>query len=78
MSILTIIKSKNAVNIEFTANKMILFLEDGREVAVPLEWFPRLRDASVKELTNWRFIGKGEGVHWEDLDEDLLVENLIN
>jgi len=67
MSILTINKSKNAVNLVFTEDKMILFLEDGREVAVPLEWFSSLRNASNKELNNWRF-----------MDEDLLVENLIN
>lgn len=78
MSVLTMNKSKNAVNLIFTEDKMILFLEDGREVAVALEWFSSLRNASSKELNNRRFIGKGEGVHWEDLDEDLLVENLIN
>jgi hypothetical protein len=78
MSVLAINKSKNAIDLHFTEDKMILFLEDGREVSVPLEWFERLRNATLKQLNNWRFIGKGEGIHWEDLDEDLLVENLIN
>jgi hypothetical protein len=57
---------------------MIVVLEDGREMSIPLEWFERLRNASQSQLKNWRLIGKGEGIHWEDLDEDLLVENLFN
>ncbi|MEZ5050100.1 MAG: DUF2442 domain-containing protein [Saprospiraceae bacterium] len=56
---------------------MILFLTDGREIAIPIEWFPTLRDASPEDLNNWRFIGNGIGIHWETLDEDLLVENLV-
>ncbi|RCW30059.1 DUF2442 domain-containing protein [Marinilabilia salmonicolor] len=77
MSILKIKKSTNAVNLWFDDRKLHLVLEDGREVSVPLEWFPLLRDASSKQLSNWRFIGDGEGIHWEDLDEDLLVEALL-
>jgi hypothetical protein len=77
MSILKIKKSTNAVNLWFDDLKMHLVLEDGREIIVPLEWFPLLRDASSKQLSNWRFIGDGEGIHWEDLDEDLLVEALL-
>jgi hypothetical protein len=51
---------------------------DGREVSIPLEWFSSLREASEAELNNWRLIGGGEGIHWEDLDEDLLVGELIS
>ena len=57
---------------------MIVFLEDGREVSVPLEWFPRLRNATPKQLKKWRFIGNGEGIHWEELDEDISVERLLD
>jgi len=78
MSILTINKSHNAVDVSFSESKMIVFIEDGREVAVPLEWFPKLRNATDKELKNWRFIGNGEGIHWEDLDEDVSVERLLD
>jgi Protein of unknown function (DUF2442) len=77
MSILTINKSKNAINVAFENSKMILFLEDGRELSIPLEWFPRLRKATDEQLNKWRFIGKGEGIHWEEIDEDILVENLL-
>lgn len=77
MSILSINKSKHATHLRFTSDKMVVSLEDGRELSIPLEWFPRLRDAKIQQLNNWRFIGKGEGVHWEDLDEDILIENLL-
>ncbi len=78
MSIWATTKSYNATNLSFTEDKMIVFLEDGRELAVPLEWFPNLRDATNEQLTNWRFIGKGEGIHWPELDEDILVERLLD
>ncbi|OOG77855.1 DUF2442 domain-containing protein [Algoriphagus sp. A40] len=78
MSTLTNLKSNQAVNLSFSKEKMVIFMEDGREIGIPLEWFPRLRDASQEELENWRFIGNGEGIHWEDLDEDLLVSELVS
>jgi len=52
-------------------------LEDGREIANPVDWFPRLQDASEAERNNWRLIGSGEGIHWESIDEDILVEGLL-
>ena len=78
MSFSTIIKSHNAVNLSFSEEKMTIFLEDGRELAIPLEWFKRLRNANLQQLNNWRFIGKGEGIRWDELDEDILVENLLD
>jgi len=77
MSILAINKSNKAVSISFTESKMMLFMEDGREIAFPLEWFPKLKNASSEQLNKWRFIGDGEGIHWPDLDEDLSVEKLL-
>ena len=77
MSFSVISKSKNAIDIVFSDSKMIVFLEDGRELAVPLEWFPRLRKATEEQLKKWRFIGKGQGVHWEEIDEDISIENLL-
>ena len=67
-----------AVEVWFEEQKLIVRIEDGREVAVPLEWFPKLRDATPGELNNWSFIGNGIGIHWEDLDEDLSIRGLLN
>lgn len=78
MSILAIKKTKSANDISFEENKMIVFFEDERELAIPLEWFPRLREATASQLKKWRFIGNGEGIHWSELDEDILIENLLD
>ncbi|MBL1280214.1 MAG: DUF2442 domain-containing protein [Fluviicola sp.] len=77
MSILLINKSRFANDIKFSANRMTIFFEDGRELSVPLEWFPRLKKATLSQLKKWRFIGDGEGIHWEELDEDISIENLL-
>ena len=78
MSILTINTSSIATNIQFADNTIVVALEDGREISIPLERFPKLRDAHKQQLENYRFIGQREGVHWEDLDEDILIQNLLN
>ena len=66
-----------ATDVHFEADKMNLQLSDGRVISVPLEWFPALRKATAKQRNNWRLIGKGVGIHWEDLDEDLSVEGTL-
>jgi hypothetical protein len=52
-------------------------LSDGRSISVPLNWYPRLLHGTHEERSLWQLIGKGEGIHWPDLDEDISVENLI-
>lgn len=78
MNTLTKLKSNLATDVSFADGKIIVSLQDGREVSIPLEWFSSLREASESELNNWRLIGGGEGIPWEDLDEDLLVCELIS
>jgi Protein of unknown function (DUF2442) len=63
--------------VSFEDEVLQVFLSDGREIRVPLEWFPKLRDASPEERAHWRLIGKGIGIHWPDLDEDLSLEGLL-
>lgn len=64
-------------NVHFTKASLLFVLADGREISAPLEWFPRLRDATDNERQNWRFIGNGLGVHWPSIDEDISVKTLI-
>ncbi len=52
-------------------------LSDGRVVVVPLTWFPRLADGTPVERSNWQLIGRGEGIHWPNLDEDISVESML-
>ena len=67
-----------ALNVRFTDDALIVALSDGREISAPLEWFPRLRDATSKQRKNWRLIAKGIGIHWEDVDEDIAVSTLLS
>lgn len=66
-----------AQSVEFTDDELVVHLVDGRTIRVPLEWFPRLRDASAAALREWRFIGQGVGIHWPKLDEDISVRGLL-
>ena len=66
-----------AVDVSCTDVALRVVLADGREVVAPLEWFPRLRDASPAQRANWCPIGGGVGIHWPDLDEDLSVAGLL-
>ena len=66
-----------ATGVELTESMFKVVLDDGRELAVPIEWFPRLRDATAAERSNWRLIGLGEGIHWPDIDEDISVAGLL-
>lgn len=66
-----------ATEIEFTQAAMVVQLDDGRSISVPLDWFPTLKQATPVQLNNWRFIGEGVGIHWEDLDEDISVAGLL-
>ncbi len=67
----------NAVDVEVSEDALTVELSDGRTIAVPLDWYPRLKHATEAERRRWRLIGRGQGIHWEDLDEDISVEALL-
>jgi hypothetical protein len=71
------IEVPNAEKIIITEDTLCVDLSDGRTISVPLAWFPRLLESTPEERNNWRLIGKGRGIHWEDLDEDISVEGLL-
>ena len=73
----TELKNVKAVAINITDDTLSVDLIDGRSIAVPLAWYPRLVHGTPAERENWRLIGNGEGIHWEDLDEDVSVEGLL-
>ncbi len=77
MSTLTLEIEPLAVDVTVNETTLRVSLDDGRELAVPVEWFPRLRDASTTDRANWRLIGLGEGIHWPELDEDISVLGLL-
>jgi hypothetical protein len=66
-----------AVDVSCSSDMLQVELADGREISVPLDWYPRLQDATPKERNDWTLIGGGLGIHWESLDEDVSVASLL-
>jgi len=66
-----------AAEVEIDHDSLLVRLTDGRTIAVPVSWYPRLAHATPDERSNWRLIGRGIGIHWPLLDEDISVENLL-
>jgi len=66
-----------ASDVWFDADLLHIRLLDGRELSVPLEWFPKLRNAADKQRDKWRLIGRGIGIHWDELDEDISIPAML-
>lgn len=77
MSTSAIRLESRAIEVVVSDDSLRVRLADGREVSVPLAWFPRLLNASPEARNKHRLIGGGIGIHWPDLDEDISVEALL-
>lgn len=66
-----------AENVAVTEDALVVDLVDRRTVSIPLAWYPRLLHGSPEERANWRLVGRGEGIHWPALDEDISVAGLL-
>jgi hypothetical protein len=77
MSILANKVSSDVIDVQVSDTELVLRLSDGRTVSAPLAWFPRLLHGTAEQRNNWRLIGKGVGIHWPDLDEDISVRSLL-
>jgi hypothetical protein len=77
MSTLALNEAPHVVAVSFSEQCLIVGLDDGRSVSVPLSWFPRLDKASTDQLNDWQLLGEGEGIHWPQLDEDICVAGLL-
>jgi hypothetical protein len=66
-----------AESVSFSADALIVRLDDGRSLSVPLAWYPRLLHGTAAERENYELLGDGEGIHWPELDEDISVEGLL-
>lgn len=64
-------------DVRFSSDRLIVDLADGRAIAVPIAWHPRLFQATPEQRANWRVVGGGYGIHWPDIDEDLSTEGLL-
>jgi hypothetical protein len=66
-----------AVDVVISDDELMVRLDDGRSLSVPLVWYPRLLNGTSRERADWRLIGNGIGIHWASLDEDISVEGLL-
>ena len=77
MGIFALAADERVADVEFTEDILAVQLMDGRKISVPLVWYPRLLNATEEQRKNWRIIGGGYGIHWEDIDEDLSTEGML-
>ena len=77
MSTSTIQTEAAATNVRVTNQALVVDLADGRTVSVPLQWYPRLAEATAAERRHWELIGPGIGIHWPAVDEDISIEGLL-
>jgi hypothetical protein len=64
-----------ARSVEFTATELVVTLMDGRRIATPIDWYPRLVNASPAQRSNYEIMPMG--IHWPDLDEDLGIAGML-
>jgi len=66
-----------AQSVSVTEDELVMVLLDGRTLAIPLAWYPRLLHDTPAERATWQLIGRGVGIHWPDLDEDIAVAHAL-
>lgn len=64
-------------DLRFEGDRISFVFADGGEFTAPIEWYPRLASATPAQRKNWELLGKGDGVHWPDVDEDLSAEGVL-
>ena len=77
MNTLAIESPPRAVQVACSEAELAVDLSDGRRIAVPIVWFPRLAEATVEQRNVWEFLGNGTGIHWPQVDEDISVAALL-
>ncbi len=73
----TEIEFPRAVSVAFEAERFVVELSDGRAIAVPYAYSTRLLDATAEQRADYRLIGRGDGINWPQIDEDLSVAGLL-
>ena len=70
-------KGNQIADVSFERDRMHVLLRDGREISVPLWWYPRLLNATPEQRENWQITPFGDALHWEEIDEDLDVQGFL-
>ena len=77
MGILAVTADERVKDVRVSDDALSVDLMDGRTITVPLAWYPRLMNATPKQLQRWEVSGAGYGIHWPEIDEDLSSEGLL-
>jgi hypothetical protein len=78
MSILAIDdRTLEIADVHCTDQDLVVSLKDGRKIATPLWWYPRLHNATPEQRRRWELAGAGRGIHWSEVDEDLSLEGML-
>jgi hypothetical protein len=77
MNISTKVADERVSGVRFEDDRLIVDLADGRTIAVPIAWYPRLAGATPAQRAHWEVAGAGYGIHWPEIDEDLSTEGLL-
>ncbi|MCA1839120.1 MAG: DUF2442 domain-containing protein [Actinobacteria bacterium] len=70
-------RSVEAQSVKFTEDSLVVDLVDGRTISVPISWYPRLVYGTPQERAEWELIGRGSGIHWPKLDEDVSIDGIL-
>ena len=68
---------ERVMTVRIDDERLTVDLMDGRTIAVPLAWYPRLFNATPEQRDHWKLAGGGFGIHWPEIDEDLSTEGLL-
>jgi hypothetical protein len=77
MTTLVLEKEPVVVKVTIAEGRLIVDLDDGRSLLVPLEWYPRLLHATPRQRNHWQLLGNGCAIEWPDLDEHMGIEGLL-
>jgi hypothetical protein len=77
MSSSVITADERVLDVAVSDDSLSVSLRDPRVISVPLVWYPRLLNATPVQRNNWKIAGRGYGIHWPDIDEDLSTEGLL-
>ena len=65
-------------SVHFSDTHLNIELNDGRIISTPIDWYPELQNATVRQLKTYRFICRGTGIEWEMLDYQLSIESMLS
>ena len=68
-------EEERPVAVDIRNNRLHVTLQDGRMIATPIDWYPRLAEASPEQQANYEF--GLSGIHWPEIDEDLSVAGML-